>query len=58
MNRITLVAAALIAAVSSVQAADLSYGSRAPYTVNQPLNMYSWAGPYIGGNIGWDWGRQ
>src|SRR5580700_8692316 len=56
MNRITLVAAALIAAVSSVQAADLSYGSRAPYTVNQPLNMYSWAGPYIGGNIGWDWG--
>jgi outer membrane immunogenic protein len=56
MNRIALVAAALIAAVSSVQAADLSYGSRAPYTVNQPLNMYSWAGPYIGGNIGWDWG--
>ena len=56
MNRITLVAAALIAAVSSVQAADLSYGSRAPYTVNQPLIMYSWAGPYIGGNIGWDWG--
>src|SRR6202161_4358198 len=56
MNRIALVAAALIAAVSSVQAADLSSGSRAPYTVNQPLNMYSWAGPYIGGNIGWDWG--
>ena len=55
MSRIALVAAALIAAVSSVQAADLSYG-RGPYTVNQPLNMYSWAGPYIGGNIGWDWG--
>jgi outer membrane immunogenic protein len=55
MSRIALVAAASIAAVSSVQAADLSYG-RAPYTVNQPLNMYSWAGPYIGGNIGWDWG--
>jgi outer membrane immunogenic protein len=56
MSRIVLVAAALIAAVSSVRAADLPYGSRAPYTVNQPLNMYSWAGPYIGGNIGWDWG--
>ena len=55
MSRIALVAAALVAAVSSVQAADLSYG-RGPYTVNQPLNMYSWAGPYIGGNIGWDWG--
>jgi outer membrane immunogenic protein len=56
MSRIALVAAVLIAAVSSVQAADLPYGSRAPYTVNQPLNVYSWAGPYLGGNIGWDWG--
>jgi outer membrane immunogenic protein len=56
MSRIALGAAALIAAVSSVQAADLPYESRAPYTVNQPLNMYSWAGPYLGGNIGWDWG--
>jgi len=58
MSRITLGTVALIAAGStaSVQAADLSYGSRAPYTVNQPLNMYSWAGPYLGGNIGWAWG--
>jgi outer membrane immunogenic protein len=56
MSRIALVAAALVAAVwtSSVEAADLGYGQ--PYTVNQPLNMYSWAGPYLGGNIGWDWG--
>jgi outer membrane immunogenic protein len=38
------------------QAADLSYGSRAPYTVNQPLNAYSWAGPYLGGNLGYAWG--
>src|SRR3984885_3894996 len=55
MSRIALIAAALIAAVwtSSVEAADLPYQ---PYTVNQPLNMYSWAGPYLGGNIGWDWG--
>ena len=55
MSRITLVAAASIAAVwtSSVEAADLPYQ---PYTVNQPLNIYSWAGPYLGGNIGWDWG--
>jgi outer membrane immunogenic protein len=58
MSRIVSVAVASIAAVctSSALAADLSYGSRAPYTVNQPLNMYSWAGPYIGGNIGWNWG--
>ncbi|HLX16859.1 MAG TPA: outer membrane protein [Bradyrhizobium sp.] len=57
-SRIALGAAALIAAcwTASAQAADLPYGSRAPYTVNQPLNMYSWAGPYLGGNIGWAWG--
>ena len=40
---------------TSVQAADM-YGSRAPYTVTQPLNVYSWAGPYVGGNVGYQWG--
>ncbi len=51
-------AVALIAAgwTVSAQAADLSYGTRAPYTVNQPLNAYSWAGPYLGGNLGYTWG--
>src|SRR6202012_2183531 len=38
---------------TSARGADLSYGSRAPYTVNQPLNAYSWAGPYLGGNLGY-----
>jgi outer membrane immunogenic protein len=58
MSRIALVAAAVIAALwtSSVEAADLGYGYGQPYTVNQPLNMYSWAGPYLGGNLGWNWG--
>jgi outer membrane immunogenic protein len=61
MSRIALGAAALaagtwVSSVSSVEAADLPYGSHAPYTVNQPLNMYSWAGPYLGGNLGWAWG--
>ncbi len=58
MSRIVLGAAALIALGSTawVQAADLPYGSRAPYTVNQPLNFYSWAGPYLGGNLGYAWG--
>jgi outer membrane immunogenic protein len=46
---------ALVAGCSvSAQAADLSY--KAPYTVNQPLNAYSWAGPYLGGNLGYAWG--
>src|SRR5258708_8134173 len=56
MSGIALRAVALIAAVWTVsaQAADLPY--RAPYTVNQPLNAYSWAGPYLGGNLGYSWG--
>ena len=44
-----------LAGTVSARAADLNYG-RAPYTVNQPLNAYSWAGPYLGGNLGYDWG--
>jgi outer membrane immunogenic protein len=51
-------AVALLSAGWTVEAqgADFNYGSRAPYTVNQPLNAYSWAGPYLGGNIGYAWG--
>ncbi len=59
MSRTVLGAAALIGAIgaASVEAADLPYGGyRGPYTVNQPLNFYSWAGPYLGGNLGWAWG--
>lgn len=57
MRRIAWITAALIAAcMSPAQAADLPYGSRAPYTVNQPLNAFSWAGPYLGGNLGYAWG--
>jgi outer membrane immunogenic protein len=50
--------AAVVAAgwTASAGAADLGYGQRAPYTVNQPLNAYSWAGPYLGGNLGYEWG--
>jgi outer membrane immunogenic protein len=43
-----------LAATASARGADLGY--RAPYTVNQPLNAYSWAGPYLGGTLGYEWG--
>src|SRR5882672_5840131 len=58
MGSFVLRALVLVAAAwtMSAQAADVNYGSRAPYTVNQPLNAYSWAGPYLGGNLGYAWG--
>src|SRR5439155_1071826 len=58
MKRFVSGAVALIATgwMASVEAADIPYGSRAPYTVNQPLNIYSWAGPYLGANLGYAWG--
>ena len=58
MKGLVVGAAALVAVgwTASAEAADLNYGQRAPYTVNQPLNAYSWAGPYLGGNLGYDWG--
>src|ERR1700730_12723771 len=58
MSRFILRAVALIALAwtASAKAADLPYGSRGPYTVNQPLNAYSWAGRYLGGNLGYAWG--
>ena len=58
MKRFVLGALALTAAgwAAPVRAADLSYAPRPAYTVNQPLNSFSWAGPYLGGNLGYDWG--
>jgi outer membrane immunogenic protein len=54
-NLVGTIAIGLCGIGASAQAADFPYG-KAPYTVNQPLNMYSWAGPYIGGNLGYQWG--
>jgi outer membrane immunogenic protein len=58
MKRFVLGVLALTAAgwAAPVRAADLSYAPRPAYTVNQPLNSFSWAGPYLGGNLGYDWG--
>lgn len=48
--------AASLAATAPAAAADM-YGRpySAPYTVAAPLNVYSWAGPYIGANVGYHW---
>jgi outer membrane immunogenic protein len=58
MSKSIMCAVVLVAAGCSVQAqaADLPYAPRQGYTVNQPLNAYSWAGPYLGANLGYAWG--
>src|SRR6202171_899301 len=64
MSRLVFCAIALTGAgfAVSAQAADIPYyGSRSPpyagpLTVPQALDCYSWAGPYLGGNLGYAWG--
>jgi outer membrane immunogenic protein len=64
MKRFVWGAVALLASgtTAKVHAADYypppppappAYG----YTVNQPLADCSWAGPYLGGNLGYGWGN-
>lgn len=59
MRKLAMAAATILAAgTTAAQAADMGYyGSRTPYTVNQPLNAFSWAGPYLGGNLGYAFGN-
>jgi outer membrane immunogenic protein len=64
MSRLVLAAIALTGAgfAVSAQAADIPYyGSRppaySPYPAAvQAFDCYSWAGPYLGGNLGYTWG--
>ncbi len=61
MSKTAIAAAVVSAALASAATVTLGAGRRSrpiaqPYTVNQPLNAYSWAGPYLGGNLGYGWG--
>ena len=44
----------LTIAGSAATAADLPRPSY--YTATAPLSAYSWTGPYLGGNLGYEWG--
>jgi outer membrane immunogenic protein len=48
-----VVAAALNLAISAVRAADFGVGTTPSYLAN----AYSWAGPYVGGDLGYSFGR-
>jgi outer membrane immunogenic protein len=56
MKRTTIAAALLFAtgASSAALAADLPAGNY--YTAPAPLSASSWAGPYLGATIGYEWG--
>ena len=56
MKRFVLVALLVAGWTATARAADLNYAPSARYTVNQPLDANSWAGPYLGGNLGYEWG--
>ncbi|WP_291863226.1 outer membrane protein [Bradyrhizobium sp.] len=53
MKKIASGAVVLVALgwTGSAHGADMNYGARAPYTVNQP-----WNGAYLGVNLGYAWG--
>jgi outer membrane immunogenic protein len=48
-------ASGLAGAIGVAGAADLPRGT--PYTAPAPISSYSWTGPYLGGNLGYQWGR-
>jgi outer membrane immunogenic protein len=54
MRRVVLGAASVLATSGLAAAADLP---AAPYyTAPEPLTAYSWAGPYLGATLGYEWG--
>ena len=57
MAKMVFAAAALatMATISAVRAADTPRGSNPYYTA--PLSYYTWAGPYLGVNFGYQWGE-
>jgi len=62
MKRFVLGAIAVLATgtTAKVRAGDLYYPPPPPqrgYIVNQSLIDCSWAGPYLGGNLSYDWGK-
>lgn len=54
MRRAVLGAALALATSGLAAAADLPGGPY--YTAREPLTAYSWAGPYLGATLGYEWG--
>lgn len=55
----TIFGAGLAVAIATVsaQAADLPRGQYRPYAPPPAMAVYSWMGPYLGANLGYQWGE-
>jgi outer membrane immunogenic protein len=56
LKKTVLATVALVAATGVALAADIPRTTAPYYTAPAPLGPYSWAGPYIGVNAGYQWG--
>jgi outer membrane immunogenic protein len=55
-KRLLAAGVAMLAAVFAADAADLPRSSYSPYSP-PPMAAYSWMGPYLGANLGYQWGE-
>jgi outer membrane immunogenic protein len=54
---IAMAGLALVAAIGPTRAADMQPGYPRPYAAPAPAYaVYNWMGPYIGANVGYQWG--
>ena len=58
MKVLALTTTALLALGASAGAADLPMRTRAPAYTAAPVPQSTWTGWYVGGNIGYSWGRS
>jgi outer membrane immunogenic protein len=55
MKKAILAITAAMATVGTADAADLPRGTAPYYT--PPVSVYNWTGPYLGLNLGYEWGK-
>lgn len=57
MKRVLLTSVSALALVSAQSGFAADLGARMPVKAPPPVRVFSWTGCYIGGHVGWGWGR-
>lgn len=57
MKKIVFGAGIAVVMATGAQAADIGRGSYQPYSPPPVMARYSWMGPYLGVNLGYQWGE-